>query len=132
LFENGLDLNTRMVEQKQHISVSNELELFERFQILLKEHFVEYDYADLFADKLNVSQKKLNTVTKELTGKTACQLVEEKLVSEAMLLFKSKITIKEIAFQLGYEDPYYFSRIFKIHTGLSPKHFRNRLRSREK
>lgn len=132
MFENGLDLNTGMPEQKQNASLSNETELFERFQILLKEHFVEYAYADLFADKLNVSQKKLNNVTKKLTGKTACQLVEEKLVSEAILLFRSKITIKEIAFQLGYEDPYYFSRIFKRYTGHSPKHFRNSLRSGEK
>jgi len=121
-----------MLEQKQKAIPSNDFDLFERFQFLLNEHFVEYAYADLFADKLNVSQKKLNTVTKNFTGKTACQLVEEKLVSEAILLFRTKISIKEIAFQLGYEDQYYFSRIFKRFTGHSPKHFRTILSIREK
>ena len=121
-----------MLQQKQTTDLLNDFDLFERFQILLQEHFVEYAFADLFADKLSVSQKKLNTVTKKITGKTACQLVEEKLVSEAILLFKTKMTIKQIAFELGYEDQYYFSRIFKKHTGHSPKHFRNILKMGEK
>ena len=52
--------------------------ILKRFNVLLDNKYAEYAYADLFAGVLGISQKKLNAVVKEITGKTACQLVEEK------------------------------------------------------
>ena len=101
------------------------LEIFNRFKKLVEDNYVEYAYADLFADTLGISQKKLNSIAKEFTGKTACQLVEEKIVSVSNQLFKNTDkTIKEIAWELGYEDQYYFSRMFKRQTGHSPRQYR--------
>lgn len=100
-------------------------QLFYRFMQLLDEKYIEYSYADLFANALQVSQKKLNEVAKNITGKTACDLVEEKIVKEAKkILTQSREQVKQIAWQLGYEDQYYFSRIFKKQTGISPREYR--------
>jgi AraC family transcriptional regulator, transcriptional activator of pobA len=101
-------------------------QLFYQFIRLLNERYIEYSYADLFANALQVSQKKLNETAKNITGKTACYLVEEKIVSEAkMILAQSRQQIKQIAWQLGYEDQYYFSRMFKRQSGVSPREYRN-------
>jgi AraC-like DNA-binding protein len=102
-----------------------EKEVFERFQHLLEEFLIEYAYADLFADALGVSQKQLNTISLQLSGKTACQLVEQKIVEKAKgLLLETALPVKEISWQLGYEDHYYFSRMFKKQTGHPPRRWR--------
>jgi len=108
------------------IKRQNDQQLFYRFMQLLNEKYIEYSYADLFASELHVSQKKLNEMVKSLTGKTACYLVEEKIVTEAKrILTQSSQRVKQIAWQLGYEDQYYFSRMFKRQTGISPRKYRN-------
>jgi len=102
-------------------------QLFSDFSQLLNEKYIEYSYADLFASALQVNSKKLNEVVKNATGKTACYLVEEKIVSEAKkILTQTRQQVKQIAWQLGYEDQYYFSRIFKKQTGISPREYRKR------
>ena len=100
-------------------------QLFYQFTQLLDEKFIEYSYADLFANALQVSHKKLNEVAKSITGKTACCMAEEKIVAEAKkLLTQSRLQVKHIAWQLGYEDQYYFSRVFKKQAGISPRAYR--------
>jgi AraC family transcriptional activator of pobA len=107
----------------------SEDEVFERFQTLLEKNYVEYAYADLFADVIGINQKKLNSIVRKRTGKTACQLVEAKIVFETIELLKQpQLSIKEIAWQLGYEDQYYFSRMFKKQTGLPPRKYRIQLK----
>jgi len=96
-----------------------------RFMQLLNEKYIEFSYADLFANALQVSQKQLNEAAKNIAGKTDCDLVEEKIVKEAKkILTQSREQVKQIAWQLGYEDQYYFSRMFKKQTGLSPREYR--------
>jgi AraC family transcriptional regulator, transcriptional activator of pobA len=100
-------------------------QLLFQFMQLLNERYIEYSYADLFAGALQVSHKKLNEAAKKLTGKTACYLVEEKIVTEAKkILTQSRQQVKQIAWQLGYEDQYYFSRMFKKQAGISPREYR--------
>ena len=102
-------------------------QLFYHFMQLLDEKYIEYSYADLFADALQVNQKKLNEVAKNATGRTACCLVEEKIVTEAKkILRQGRRQVKQIAWQLGYEDQYYFSRMFKKQTGISPRAYRKK------
>ncbi|EHQ24834.1 helix-turn-helix domain-containing protein [Mucilaginibacter paludis] len=81
--------------------------------------------AAMFADELHLSPRYLSDLLKQETGKTAMDLIQNFLVTEAKnLLNQGDLTINEIANLLGYENPPYFSRLFKKETGISPSLFR--------
>jgi AraC-like DNA-binding protein len=78
-----------------------------------------------YALELGVSQNHLNDTIKDVTGKSAGQLVKAQLLKHAtMCLTHSEKSISEIAYRLGYEDPSYFARFYKKHTGHSPSEIR--------
>ncbi|HET8886705.1 MAG TPA: helix-turn-helix domain-containing protein [Salinimicrobium sp.] len=78
-----------------------------------------------FAEKLNITPNHLNKSIKTATGQTAKELIHEALILEAKnLLYESDLPIGEIAFELGFSDQAYFSRLFKQLTGTSPHDFR--------
>jgi AraC-like DNA-binding protein len=61
------------------------------------------------------------------TGTTPVRFLRQERISQAKRrLLESRDSIKEIAEQVGYSDPFYFSRDFKLHTGMSPAQFRKR------
>ena len=72
-----------------------------------------------YAALLNLSIYQLNSITKTSVGKTVSELINEQIVLEAKrYLLASSSQVKEIADQLGYEDPSYFVRFFKKQNGL--------------
>jgi AraC-like DNA-binding protein len=78
------------------------------------------------AVQLNLSPKYLSDLLKQETGKTALELIHLHVISEAKnLLVEGNLSISEIAYQLGFENPPYFSRLFKKEVGMSPKEFKN-------
>ncbi|MDD5362237.1 MAG: helix-turn-helix domain-containing protein [Ignavibacteria bacterium] len=80
------------------------------------------------ASKLNLSSKYLSDLLKQETGKTALELIHLYVIAEAKnLLVEGGRSISEIAYRLGFENPPYFSRLFKKETGVSPKEYKNRL-----
>jgi len=79
------------------------------------------------ATRLNLSSKYLSDLLKQETGKTAMELIHLYVVSEAKnMLVAGDRNIAEIAYLLGFENPPYFSRLFKKEVGLSPKEFQSR------
>lgn len=77
------------------------------------------------ADKLNTSPRYLSDLLRQETGKTALELIHIFLISEAKnLLQASQNTVAETAYVLGFENPPYFSRLFKKETGFSPVEYR--------
>jgi len=81
---------------------------------------------NFIASKLNISPKYLSDLLKQETGKTALELIHLYLISEAKnLIVEGDKSISEIAYQLGFENPPYFSRLFKKETGMSPKKYKN-------
>lgn len=102
-------------------------EQMERFRLLLDEHFLTLhkpnDYADLLAMSANNFSKRCSRYFK----KSPSQLIQERLVLEAKKqLHLTRQSIKEIAYNLKFEDEYYFSRFFKKITKVSPQTFRNK------
>ncbi len=77
------------------------------------------------ADKLNVSPNYLSGVLKTLTGQSTQQHIHEKLIEKAKeKLSTSDLSVSEIAYELGFEHPQSFSKLFKTKTNVSPLEFR--------
>lgn len=80
------------------------------------------------ASQLNLSSRYLSDLLKQETGKTAIDLIHLHVISEAKnLLTGEGQSISEIAYSLGFENPPYFSRLFRKEVGMSPNEFRYRL-----
>ena len=78
------------------------------------------------AAQLNLSPKYLSDLLKQETGKTALELIHLYVISEAKnMLVGGDHNISEIAYRLGFENPPYFSRLFKKEVGMSPTEFQN-------
>ncbi|MEL6844601.1 MAG: helix-turn-helix transcriptional regulator, partial [Bacteroidota bacterium] len=89
------------------------------------EQFVAHKSLDFYTLALQMTSRKLNEVLKEVLGQTANQYIIGRTMTEAKreLCFTER-SIKEIVIALGYDNQYYFSRIFKKRIGLSPEQFR--------
>ncbi|MDA9773721.1 helix-turn-helix transcriptional regulator [Saprospiraceae bacterium] len=79
------------------------------------------------ANKLSVSQRYLSDTLKKETGKTTTEHLHLVLIHEAKdILLEPNKSISEVAYQLGFEYPPYFSRLFKKKEGISPKEYREK------
>lgn len=77
------------------------------------------------ADQLNVSSRYLSDMLRSLTGHNAQQHIHDKLIEKAKeILSISSLSVAEIAYQLGFEHPQSFNKLFKRKTNLSPLEFR--------
>lgn len=82
---------------------------------------------ELIANKLSVSQRYLSDTLKKETGKTTTEHLHLYLIDEAKnILLKPNKSISEVAYELGFEYPQYFSRVFKKKEGLSPSEYRKK------
>lgn len=79
------------------------------------------------AGKLSVSQRYLSDTLKKETGKTSTEHLQLYLIDEAKnILLNPHKTISEVAYELGFEYPPYFSRLFKKKEGISPTEYREK------
>ncbi len=77
------------------------------------------------ANKLSVSQRYLSDTLKKETGKTTTEHIQLHLINEAKnILLQPNKSISEVAYELGFEYPQYFSRLFKKKEGVSPTEYR--------
>lgn len=78
-----------------------------------------------FADRLNLSRNYLSDMLRSTTGQTVQQHIQQKVIEEAKsLLTSSELNVSEIAYQLGFEYPQSFSKMFKSKTSQTPLEFR--------
>lgn len=100
-------------------------ERFEELVRLLETNIFRMKNVSDYADLLNLSPYQLNSIAKISVGKTVSELVNDQIILEAKRhLIATPAQVKEVADLLGYEDPSYFIRFFKKHTGQSPDAFR--------
>ena len=96
------------------------------FSKLVSDNICENVSVNEYASKLNLTIDKLNEICKGNYGQNPKTIILEKKITEAKrLLYFTDLSVKEIAFRLGFEDSSYFSRIFKQKTNLSPTEFKN-------
>lgn len=78
-----------------------------------------------YAVLLNISPNALAKITKKHFSKTLTNLIAERIIIEAKReLYLTNKSIKELAYELGYDDEYYFSRFFKKNAAISPQVYR--------
>ncbi|HEY8957341.1 helix-turn-helix domain-containing protein [Chitinophaga sp.] len=98
-----------------------------KFRQLVKEQYKDYKLVKDYAALLNITPLYLNEVMKEISGFAASYWIHQEVILEAKrLLYYTGLDIKEIAFELGYEDHAYFSRFFKKNTGMTASLFRRK------
>ena len=86
-----------------------------------KQKHTPKDYSKI----LNISSIVLSKLVKEYFNKTLTKLIAQRIIVEAKReLYLTSKSIKEVAFLLGYDDEYYFSRFFKKQVGVSPNIYR--------
>ncbi|WP_205944133.1 helix-turn-helix domain-containing protein [Pedobacter sp. HDW13] len=97
------------------------------FNMLIDEYFKEVKLTRFYADKLNISANYLNILCQKHLKISATQLIQQRVGTEAKRLLQTTgLSIKEIAFELGFIDHAYFSNFFKSQTGISPTEFREK------
>lgn len=77
------------------------------------------------SEQLNVSPNYLSDMLRSITGQTTQQHIHNKLIDKAKeLLSTTNLSVSEIAYQLGFEYPQSFNKLFKKKTDISPLEFR--------
>ncbi|OOG47410.1 helix-turn-helix domain-containing protein [Polaromonas sp. A23] len=106
--------------------------LFTRFLLLVEEHFLAHWSLEQYASRLGLSTARLNRLARAESGRSALELIHERLTREACRrLMYIAAPAANLAAELGFEDPAYFSRFFKRRTGLSPHRWRQAHRGSE-
>ena len=96
-----------------------------RFRLSLEENFPLMLTVQEYADLLHVSRSHLNEELRRQSGRSASEIIHERILLEAKrLLVHSSLTVSEIAYRLRFQDPSYFGRFFRKSTGQTPGSFR--------
>lgn len=97
----------------------------EQLEKLIEEKYNSHWRANDYAQALNMSVTHLNSLCKQHFSKSTEALIQERILLEIKrLLVYSNSAVKEICYTLNFEDPAYFIRFFKKHTGLTPLEYR--------
>jgi AraC family transcriptional activator of pobA len=104
-----------------------DFELFSRFRVEIERHYKEQWRVGQYAELLRIAPVRLNRLCLKIAGKSAFEMTQERLILEAC----RKLTyvpagVAGIAYELGFQDPAYFSRLFKKLVGMTPKEYRQR------
>ncbi|MFN8395335.1 MAG: helix-turn-helix transcriptional regulator [Bacteroidia bacterium] len=107
--------------------------IFTRFLTLLESQFRSQKQVSPYADQLAITADRLTEICRQHRGRAAGELIRERIILEAKrLLLHSQLSIKEIAYDLGYEDPAYFNRLFQKDLQVPPQRFRELIREKYK
>lgn len=99
-----------------------------RYLAFVETHFRQERSVAFYADLLHVTPNYLNILCKRYFNVPAMFFIQKRVTLEAKrLILSTDLSLKEIAFELGFPDPAYFSNFFRAQTGSSPREFRDQL-----
>ncbi len=120
-------LCTRIYKSQMNLTqlVVKEVDVVREFHYLVEQYFKTKHAVQEYADLLNKSAKTLSNIFSQVSEKTPLQIIHERKILEArrMLRYTDK-SVKEIAYELGFEDIQTFSRFFKKMENTSPSDFK--------
>ncbi|WP_025142167.1 helix-turn-helix domain-containing protein [Pedobacter jeongneungensis] len=114
--------------QNPDVQFSNnqDREIANKFREHLHIFYQQEKKIDYYAQALKITPRRLNQATNNIYGRSAKQMVTEKLFEESKsLLTHSTLTIKEISYRMGFTEENNFSAFFTKHAGYSPKKYKN-------
>ncbi|KYG34792.1 helix-turn-helix domain-containing protein [Alkalihalobacillus trypoxylicola] len=120
-----LELYSQKIQESQHTK-KNRI-IYKVIEYLNETSSAKKESREI-ADALGMNYTYLSSLFKKETGKTITQFQNELLVERAMhMLRKEPIHIAEVSNELGFSNPFYFSRVFKKVTGVSPSTYLNEI-----
>ncbi|MGH1385859.1 helix-turn-helix domain-containing protein [Kordia sp.] len=120
----------RYKKGKQEIESIKKENIHYQIEKLIDEYYIKESSAEFYAKKIEVSISTFNRLCKKYFQNSFVTLLNLKRIASAKnKLFLTNVSIKDIAYEVGYNDPLYFSRVFKKHTNISPKEFRKQLKN---
>jgi YesN/AraC family two-component response regulator len=113
-------------EARHKVDVGSEPFILQSLKDAIEEHYKTKHSASDYADLLNISVNALAKISKNHFNKTLTDLIAERIIIEAKReLYLTSKAVKQVAYELGFNDEYYFSRFFKNNTNVSPKLYRD-------
>lgn len=101
---------------------------FRTYRVHLEENFTRLHQVQDYAALMAITEKHLNDICKRSSGKTASELIHDRIILEARrLITHSELNNKEVAHFLNFDDPSHFSKFFKRKTGDTPSEFRKKM-----
>ncbi len=112
-------------KDKNISSNSKYLNQFLIFQNLIEQQWIENKTALNYAKQMSITPKTLNNIVKSIINKPAKSLIDDIATTQIKhLLLNTEMSVTEIAYQSGFDDPTNFFKYFKKNTSLSPNQFR--------
>lgn len=131
LFDAIMDIFAYLIPEKQESTSDNMRNVIGQVVEWLDEHFVEEVSLTALADKYHVTSSYLSKVFRQETGVNLVMYITKKRMEKALEYIKeNELNLTEISYLVGYDDYTYFSRVFKKHTGMTPREYRNQKEER--
>ncbi|WP_166385006.1 helix-turn-helix domain-containing protein [Polaribacter sp. 11A2H] len=110
-----------------HLNRQQQLTL--QFLAILNDHFKNERSVKFYADRMHLTSAHLSKVLKEVSDKTAGQLIDDTVIMEAKLLLSNPLlSISQVANELKFSNLSFFGKYFKKNTGVSPSYFRKNIK----
>ncbi|PCJ94796.1 MAG: hypothetical protein COA50_10405 [Flavobacteriaceae bacterium] len=125
-FQTILFLIERLRNKKHNLNpvTNSNFTLAATFKKLIFQRINDFYSIDDYANELNTNSKTLTAVSKEYLLDTPANIIKElKLLEAKRMLSNQNLSIKEVAYSLGFDEPTYFTKYFKKGTSLTPKEF---------
>ncbi|MAU70805.1 MAG: hypothetical protein CML04_01820 [Pseudozobellia sp.] len=107
------------------VDLNRQQEIYDEFRYLVQLYFLELKSVREYAEKIHVTPKHLSETVKKISGESALEIIHKTQINYAKaLLCQTHKTISEIAFELNFENPEYFSVFFKRLSGKTPSDYR--------
>lgn len=118
------ELNSAYFKNEPVDIVNTNLSKFVEFKLMVETHLTEQPSINTIAKQLALTTNSLYRLVKEYSGTSPKDFVTNRLMIEAQRKLRySNLSVKELAYELGFNDPDYFSRLFKKSTGKSVSDF---------
>ncbi len=92
---------------------------------LIEGNYIKHRDVTFYSEQMSMSDKAVNDICKKVLGRTVKDVIQDRLILEIKReIAAGKKSFKELAFQLGFNEPSYFTRFFKQKTGYTPEKYR--------